>query len=332
MGTLQSARRIIGNLFSGTQQPAQAQPLAQTGVTAPPPTPPSAPAPGQPITINVPAPQPLSVGTMTPEQLRTRRMHQIENASIGKSPHVRFFLYLVKCWLFIGPPWYVLLTTSEVGWALSRHSFNWTDQTSINFYSGALFIELGMMFTTFFLAYLRHLQAESEGQNQTVNTAVTGLVVIWVILALVSAAGQFYYLFNASSAVTGASPDPFHVAFVVTRVFAFSVVDFATAFYLSRIQTSLDELMAANRKKGNYYVEMSTVDSELMRKESDAAVQVEQAQADLNDRRKKNQLSNRILTIAVDAALREIQKKFNPDELPPPDDEDDQQPQPNNVP
>ncbi len=321
MGTLQSARRMIGNFIGGTQQ---------TGVASPPPTPSAAPTQGQPITINVPSPQPISVGTMTPEQLRARRMHQIENASIGKSLHVRFFLALVKCWLFIGPPWYVLLTTSEVGWALSRHSFNWADQTSVNFYSGALFIELGMMFSTFFLAYLRHLQAESEGQNQTVNTAVTGLVVIWVILALVSAFGQFYYLFNASSTVTGASPDPFHVAFVVTRVFAFSVVDFATAFYLSRIQTSLDELMAANRKKGNYYVEMSTVDAELMRKETDAAIQVEQAQADLNDKRQKNNLSNRILAIAVDAALREVENKFNPQQLPP--SSNTQQTSPNDVP
>lgn len=321
MGTLQSARRMIGNFIGGNPSPGHVQQLAQTDVTVPPTTTPAQQSSGQPINIHVPPPQPLSVGTMTSEQLRARRMHQIENASIGNSLHVRFFLKLVTFWLFVGPPWYVLLTTSEVGWALSRRSFNWTDQTSINFYSGALFIELGMMFSTFFLAYLRHLQAESEGKNRTVNQAVTGLVVVWVLLALVSAFGQFYYLFNASNA----GHDPFHIAFVVTRVFAFSVVDFATAFYLSRIQTSLDELMAANRKKGHYYVEMSTVDSELMRKESDAAVQVEQAQADLNDRRKKNQLSNRILTIAVDAALREIQKKFNPDELPPPDDEDDEQ-------
>ncbi len=317
MGTLQSARRIIGTLLGGTQAPTQGQQLAQTGVAVPPTTTPAT-TQGQTINLNVPSPQPLSVGTMTADELRARRMHQIENASIGKSAHVRFFLALVKCWLFIGPPWYVLLTTSEVGWALSRRSFTWTDQTSINFYSGALFIELGMMFSTFFLAYLRHLQAESEGKNRLVNQAVRGLVVIWVILALVSAFGQFYYLFNASNTVTGASPDFFHVAFVVTRVFAFSVVDFATAFYLSRIQTSLDELMEANRKKGHYYVEMSAVDTELMRKETDAALQVEQAQADLKDKRQKNNLSNRILTIAVDAALREVENKFNPQQLPPP--------------
>jgi len=318
VGTLQSARRIIGNLFGGEGN-QQNQQLAQVATV--PTTPAPAPSSGQIINVQVPAPQPLSTGTMTPEQLRDRRTHQIENADISKSLHVRFFIWLVKCWLFIGPPWYVALTTSEVGWALSRRSFRWDDQTSINFYAGALFIELGMMFSTFFLAYLRHIQAENEGKNRMINRAVSGLVVIWLTLAAVSAFGQFYYLFNAS----GVSHDSFQVAFVITRVAAFTVVDFATAFYLSRIQSTLDEIMEANRKKGRYYVDMAEVDAELMHKENEAVIRVEQAQMDLDDKRQKNQLANRIITIMSDAALREVEKKFNPNQLPLPNNRGDDQ-------
>jgi hypothetical protein len=309
LGVLNTTRSIIGRVFGGTNQQTQGQQLAQT-VTVVPTTPPAA-SPAQ--TIHVPAPAPLSVGNMTPEQLKARRTHQIENANIGKSRHVRFFIFLVTCWLFVGPIWYVVLTTSEVGWALSQRSFNWQDQTSVNFYAGALFIELGMMFCTFFLAYLRQAQVEHENSNPLINKAVMGLTVIWLILAAISAFGQFYYLFNAS----GVSHDTPHVLFITSRVIAFTVVDFASAFYLSRIQSTLDELMEANRKKGRYHVEMAGVDADLMQKEMEANNRIEQAKIDLEDKKQKNEIGNRVITLTVGSALRELEEKFGPPKQPP---------------
>ncbi|HCI80568.1 MAG TPA: hypothetical protein DHW02_12860 [Ktedonobacter sp.] len=329
-----AARRKIGNAIAGNHeesgQPAtipsspsasekgqeaqqgsklsEAQTLEQTGVI---------PAPGQTMPWNSSrTPPPVSYDVaMTPEQLKARRIAQIENADIGQSKHVRFFIFLVSCWLFIGPPWYVVLTTSEVGWALSRRSFTWGDQTSVNFYAGALFIELGMMFSTFFLAYLRQMQADQEGRNRLVNRAVRGLTGVWFALAAISAYGQFYYLFNASTV----APDRFHVVFVASRVIAFTVVDFATAFYLSRIQSTLDELMETGRKKAKYHRDMAQVDVEVLQKQAEADMTVEQARNDMEDKRRKNEIANRVITTMAEAGLRVIEAKFQSPtpELPP---------------
>jgi hypothetical protein len=322
-----AARRKIGNAIAGTSdtdasnesahtasdiaspgalqtpqapQAPQAQTLHQTAVI---------PTTHQTIQLQYPTTKPAPVSSetvMTPEQLKARRIAQIENADIGQSKHVRFFIFLVSCWLFIGPPWYVVLTTSEVGWALSRRSFIWGDQTSMNFYAGALFIELGMMFSTFFLAYLRQVQSDQENRNRIINRAVVGLTIIWFLLASISAFGQFYYLFKASTI----APDPYHIAFVASRVLAFTVVDFATAFYLSRIQSTLDEIMETNRKKGKYHVDMAQVDGDLLKKQSEADMAVEQARIDMEDKRRKNEVANRVITTMTEAGLRVIESKF----------------------
>jgi len=316
-----AARRKIGNTIAGTSETsapgASAQPESEAASSETSKTPETQtlqqtaviPATHQTIQLQYPTakPAPVSYDTvMTPEQLKARRIAQIENADIGQSKHVRFFIFLVSCWLFIGPPWYVVLTTSEVGWALSRRSFVWGDQTSMNFYAGALFIELGMMFSTFFLAYLRQVQSDQENRNRIINRAVVGLTIIWFLLASISAFGQFYYLFKASTI----APDPYHVAFVASRVLAFTVVDFATAFYLSRIQSTLDELMETSRKKGKYHVDMAQVDGDLLKKQAEADMAVEQAKNDMEDKRRKNEIANRVITTMAEAGLRVIESKF----------------------
>ena len=308
-----AAQHALAQPSSSPQVP-QPNTLQQTGMI---------PATQQTINLQYPQAQPPSVSydvAMTPEQLKARRVAQIENADIGRSKHVRFFILLVTCWLFVGPPWYVVLTTSEVGWALSRRSFNWQDQTSVNFYAGALFIELGMMFSTFFLAYLRQVQADQENRNRLINRAVTGLTIVWLSLAGISAFGQFYYLFNASGA---GQLDYFHIAFVISRVVAFTVVDFATAFYLSRIQSTLDEIMESGRKKGKYHTEMAEVDGELIQKTAEADMKVEQSRTDMDDKRRKNEIANRVIVTMTEAGLKVIESKFASKEqqLPPPSDD-----------
>ena len=313
---VQTYRRAAQQALAHARSPQAAPPkqpniLQQTAMI---------PATQQTINLHYPQAQPPSVSydvAMTPEQLKARRVAQIENADIGRSKHVRFFILLVTCWLFVGPPWYVVLTTSEVGWALSRRAFNWQDQTSVNFYAGALFIELGMMFSTFFLAYLRQVQADQENRNRLINRAVTGLTIVWLCLAGISAFGQFYYLFNASGTT---QLDYFHIAFVVSRVVAFTVVDFATAFYLSRIQSTLDEIMESGRKKGKYHTEMAEVDGELIQKTAEADMKVEQARTDMDDKRRKNEIANRVIVTMTEAGLKVIEAKFSgKEQLPPPE-------------
>src|SRR5579863_1908658 len=62
----------------------------------------------------------LTTSGMSQEQLKTRRINLIESSKFGRPFHENFMLVLLRVWLVLAPPLFVVLTAGEVAYILTR--------------------------------------------------------------------------------------------------------------------------------------------------------------------------------------------------------------------
>jgi len=202
---------------------------------------------------------------MTPEELRTRRMNMIENAKFGRPAHESFMLFLLKCWLFIGPIVFVALTTSEVAYILTSLVAK-GDTADVVITGGALFIDIAMMFVTFGVAIKRRDMAEKRESGGIVTSreeAETTLgTIMWLVFALINIISQSAFLLH----IISQSHDPnmtILYVFVASRVAGFILGDASTAFFLAKVDSGHLRLIArGEREKGIIYNEIAKAEGE----------------------------------------------------------------------
>lgn len=239
-----------------------------------------------------PANQRQLTSTMSPEELRRRRMNRVENAKLGRPVHENIMLFFLKCWLLVGPIAFVLLTAAEVAYILSNLVAPGDRNGQTIIWAGALFIELAMMFTTFGVAIKRRDLAEKKDIYGSVPIAEqleawfgTGL---WLVFAAINIIGQSSFLMNVIASSHGKVPLTLLYIFVASRVTGFILGDASTAFFLAKVGDNDLKLVArAEREKGKLYTDLALAegDRQLAEAKADASVlmvqiEVQQKQED----------------------------------------------------
>lgn len=219
-----------------------------------------------------------TTSTMSQDELRARRTRVIEGAKFGRPVHENIMLFVLRIWLVIGPFAFVLLTTSEVAYILTRLvGPNDTGDTII--WGGALFIDLAMMFTTFGVAIKRRDLDERREANGGVVPRREEIEVLvgtgmWLTFAAINIISQSAFLLH----IILGSGDPnmtILFIFVGSRVVGFILGDASTAFFLAKVDNSHLKLIArAERQKGQLY-------SDIAKAEGDRQLIEAKAEADI---------------------------------------------------
>ena len=199
---------------------------------------------------------PLTIATMTPDQLEARRIAQVEAADFSRGVHESIMLFFLRAWLVVGPMAYVALTSGEIAFLFSLIA---PSAVSLLIWGGALMIDITLMFVTFALA--RHKQRVHEMQSASqevpahLRRVLGGLTWSWLGLAFVSLVGQTAYLVL----ITSQSRLPFLLFYglIATRVLGFTLCDAVTAFWLSQLGTKAEEVARIDELKGRLHIQIA---------------------------------------------------------------------------
>ncbi len=231
----------------------------------------------------------LTTSDMTQDQLRARRVRLVESAKVARPLHEAVMLFLLKVWLLVGPPAFVVLTVFEVSYIFSAMLPPGDSGDKIIFF-GALFVDLAMMFTTFGLAVKRRDLAEKREVNGSVPVREqaevwfgTGL---WLVFAVINIIGQSAFLLH----IVQASHNPGNLTliylFIAARVTGFILGDACTAFFLAKVDgNKLDLIARSERKKAALYADISSAEAE--RRLAEAKAEAEQTLIQIDVQQKK---------------------------------------------
>jgi hypothetical protein len=208
----------------------------------------------------------LTTSGMSQEQLKTRRINLIESSKFGRPFHENFMLVLLRVWLVLAPPLFVVLTAGEVAYILTRlvPPNDRSGQTIIIL--GALFIELAMMFCTFGLAIKRRDLAEKRETvgfvSKREEVEVWGGTFIWLVFAAINIIGQCAFLMHIIQA-SGSKDMTILYVFVASRVVGFILGDASTAFFLAHVDNSRLKLIArSEREKAALYKDLAQAEGD----------------------------------------------------------------------
>jgi hypothetical protein len=199
---------------------------------------------------------PLTIVTMTPDQLEARRIAQVEAADFSRGVHESIMLVCLRAWLIVGPMAYVALTSGEIAYLFSLIA---PSAVSYLIWGGALMIDITLMFVTFALA--RHKQRVHEMQSASLEVpahlrrTLFGLTWSWLGLAFVSLVGQTAYLVLITS--QSRLPLVLFYGLIATRVLGFTLCDAVTAFWLSQLGTRAEEVARIDELKGRLHLQIA---------------------------------------------------------------------------
>lgn len=225
--------------------------------------------------------------TMDQEQLRTRRMALIEGTKFGRATHESIMLFMLRIWLVIAPVLFVILTSSEVAYILTRLVAPGDKFGNTVIWGGAIFIDVAMMFCTFGVAIKRRDIAEKREIMGSVSKREefeswfgTG---IWLVFAAINIISQSAFLLHVISA-SGSKDLNILYLFVASRVVGFILGDASTAFFLAKVDGNNLKLIArSEREKAALYRDIASAEGErkLIEEKAEAditIVQIEVAQ------------------------------------------------------
>jgi hypothetical protein len=229
----------------------------------------------------------LVTSNMSQEQLRVRRMNLIEGTKFGRPFHESFMLVGLRVWLVIAPMLFVALTSSEVAYILT-HLVPANDKNgSTIIWSGAIFIDVAMMFVTFGVAIKRRDVAEKRETWGVVSKReeleVWFGTAIWLVFAVINIISQSAFLMHIIG-LSGAKDMTLLYVFVASRVVGFILGDASTAFFLAKVDSSNLKLIArSEREKAALYRDIADAEGErkLIEEKAEAdilLVQIEVAQ------------------------------------------------------
>ncbi|HEU5373834.1 MAG TPA: hypothetical protein VFV38_00190 [Ktedonobacteraceae bacterium] len=252
---------------------------------------------------------PLTTSDMTQEQLRARRLRRVESAKVARPFHEAIMLLALKCWLVIGPPAFVVLTTSEVAYIFAALLPPGDSGDKIILF-GALFVDLAMMFTTFGVAIKRRDLAEKREVQGAVTKREeaevwfgTGL---WLVFAAINIIGQSAFLLR----IVQANPNPGNLTliylFIAARVTGFILGDACTAFFLAKVESSALKLIArSEREKGMLYADMADAEGKRQIMEAEAEARILLIQLEVQQKQRDAEFLAAIKAKAFAAALGE---------------------------
>jgi hypothetical protein len=218
------------------------------------------------VQTDKPLPVRMTTSEMTQEQLKTRRINLIESSKFGRPFHENFMLVLLRVWLVIAPPSFVLLTAGEVAYILMQLVPPGDRFGDSVIWGGSLFIELCMMFCTFGLAIKRRDLAEKRGTVGVVSRREEAEVwfgtFIWLVFASINIIGQCAFLLHIVQ-VSGSKDFTILYIFIASRVVGFILGDASTAFFLAHVDNSRLKLIArSEREKAALYKDLATAEGE----------------------------------------------------------------------
>src|SRR5260221_1793052 len=230
-----------------------------------------------------------NTSTLTPAQLRERRMERIENARVGRHFHEQVMLFCLKCWLLVGPIDFVALTAAEVAYILTHLVAPNDRNGQVIIWAGAMFIELAMMFTTFGVGIKRRDVAEKKEVYGHADPGDERLLTLgtamWVLFALINILGQTAFLLHVIASSQNAAMNLLYV-FVASRVAGFILGDAGTAFFLGQLDTNDIKLMArAERQRGKLYAELADAEGERKITEAEAEAKVQLLEIEVQSKR-----------------------------------------------
>ena len=208
----------------------------------------------------------LITSNMSQEQLRMRRMNLIEGTKFGRPFHENFMLVGLRIWLVTAPILFVILTSSEVAYVLTRLVPPGDRFGNAVIWGSAIFIDVAMMFCTFGVAIKRRDVAEKRETWGAVSKREefemwfgTG---VWLVFATINVISQTAFLMH----VIGLSHDPnmnLLYIFVASRVVGFILGDASTAFFLAKVDGSNLKLIArSEREKAVLYRDIAAAEGE----------------------------------------------------------------------
>ena len=213
-----------------------------------------------------PLPVHKTTSEMTQEELKRRRINLVESAKFGRPAHESIMMFLLRIWLVIAPPAFVLLTASEVAYILTKLVPPADRFGNTVIWGGALFLDVSFMFATFGLALkIRDLSEKREAigyiSKREQRDIYTG-VFIWFVFAVINIISQTAFLLHVIQA-SGSKDMTILYVFVASRVIGFVLGDASTAFFLAKVDNSHLKLIArAEREKAAIYRDIASAEGE----------------------------------------------------------------------
>jgi hypothetical protein len=247
--------------------------------------------------------QPVATTTMTREELRTRRLARVENASnLVEGLHIKVMLRFLDMLCLIGPFWILVFTTSEDGQLFTGKPFNIHSQTSINLYATALFGECILAGLTFLWQYAnayRHTLDHDSTEYQSLSRWILGMACTWMLFAAISALGQFVYLRGIWHPA-----DDYGYLLIAGRVTLYTAGDWACAKYLGWRVTTLRKIAQEEKAKGEIYEELERQEASRIQKEAEADMHLRQIQIQIESAERSARISNEVQEIMSKSAVR----------------------------
>jgi len=294
MPRLSKIKDSLGRLVGGKKDPGNTPAtVAQTATMGAPPT----------ITIHQNTQLPITTTTMTPDQLKARRMARIENAKgLTDALHTKVMLKYLDFVCLTIPFAIIALTTSELGQLFTGKAFNIADQTSVNMYAAALVAELVYAACTFIWQYAEGYAASiDDGVEQArLKRFTTGIGVLWIFFSIISAMGQFYYLkkfWNPTNL------DFFTYALITGRVAIYIGSDFACAKYLGWRVTTIKKLVLEEKTKGEAYQLVATQEATRRQLEASSDQVISEIDSAVENQKRSSKVSTEVQDVMSRSAI-----------------------------